>query len=97
MLTTDQLSHLEDTKRDMTNKKLILDTASDIQALLQLLVAKEIITKEEIDKYRKIVKNSQKYRASYTYIIQALAEIEKYENDPQSLLKEMFNRKLNNE
>ena len=49
MLTTDQLSRLEATKRELNDRELIINTAVDIQATLQLLIKKGIITKEELD------------------------------------------------
>lgn len=69
--------------------------AIDIQALLRLLVEKEIISKKEIDRFREEVRNSPKYRNSITYVEQTLEEIKYYENDPQALLKEIMKQKLN--
>ncbi len=94
MLRTKQLADLDAAKLDVQNKKLILETAVDIQALLRILVDKEIITKKEVDRYRAEVREGQKYRAALVYIDQTLKEIEMYENDPTLQLKEMLNRKM---
>lgn len=95
MLTIDQLSDLGSAQKDIENKKLILDTAIDIQALLRLLVERGIITKEEMNQFRQEVKESPKYRNSILYIEQTLTEIEHYKSDPQALLREMMRQKAN--
>lgn len=93
MLSTEQLSHLDDAKTNVNDKKMILDVAVDIQSLLRILVEKEIITREEVEEKRNEVRSSAKYKNAYTYIEQTLQEIEIYEKDPQARLREMFNRK----
>lgn len=95
MLTIEQLSDLKSAQKDIKNKKLILDTAIDIQALLRLLVEKDVITKEEMNQFRQEVKESPKYRNSILYIEQTLTEIEHYKSDPQALLREMMRQKAN--
>ena len=50
MLNIDQMKDLSVTRRDIENKALVLNTAIDIQALLRLLVEKELITKDEINR-----------------------------------------------
>lgn len=96
MLNSNQLSHLEETERDINDKKLILKTAIDIQALLRLLVEKEIISKDEMDEKREEVSSSSRYSMALQYIKEAEDEIRRYKNDPEALLREMFNRKINN-
>lgn len=49
MLNMNQMEDLDTARRDLENKKLILDTAIDIQALLRLLVEKKIVTREEVN------------------------------------------------
>lgn len=95
MLSMDQMADLDTAKRDLENKKLILDTATDIQALLRILVDKKIITREEVNHFRREVRESPKWRAANTYIEQTAAEIKIYQNDPQLRLKAMFEAKLN--
>lgn len=95
MLTADQMENIQNAKTDIENKKLIFNTAIDIQALLRLLVEKEIISKKEINRFREEVRNSPKYRNSITYVEQTLEEIKYYENDPQALLKAIMKQKLN--
>lgn len=95
MLSMKQMEDLDTAKRDLENKKLILDTAIDIQALLRLLVEKKIITREEVSRFRKEVRSSSKWKAANTYIEQTMEEIIFYQNNPQLALKAMFAAKLN--
>ena len=97
MLNPNQLSNLEETERDINDKKLILKTAIDIQALLRLLLEKGIISRDEINEKRDEVSSSPKYSMALQYIKEAEDEIRRYENDPKALLREMFNRKVNNQ
>lgn len=94
MLNLEQLSDLKNTKRDMLNKALIINTAIDIQALLRLLAEKEIITKAEMNRLREEVRSSPKYANAVIYLDQTLNEIKHFENDPQALLREIMQRKM---
>ena len=94
MLNIDQMKDLSVTRRDIENKALVLNTAIDIQALLRLLVEKELITKDEINRLREEVRSSPKYSAALTYIEQTMTEIHRYEKDPQALLREMLQKKM---
>lgn len=95
MLNMDQMSNLEASKRELSDRKLILDIAVDIQTVLRLLVGKGIITRDEVNEVREKVRQSPKYKDAFTYIEQTEQQILKYENDPQSQLRDMFNMKLN--
>lgn len=97
MLNMNQMEDLDTARRDLENKKLILDTAIDIQALLRLLVEKKIVTREEVNRFRKEVRLSSKWKAANTYIEQTMEEIDFYQRNPQMALKAMFEAKLNNQ
>ena len=62
MLNMEQMADLDAARKDLENKKLILDTAIDIQALLRLLVEKKIVTRDEVSRFRKEVRLSPKWR-----------------------------------
>lgn len=94
ILSSDQMAHLEDTKRDVVNKRMALNTAIDIQALLRILVDKGVITKDEISEYREEVRSSKKYQIANTYLDEMEKEISRFERDPQALLQEMFAEKM---
>lgn len=81
-------------KEDAVIKKIILDTAVDIQSALQLLVSKDLITIEELNQMREKVKNLPKYKASYSVIDKINDAVNLYENDPNAYLKALFEEKL---
>jgi len=94
MLNSNQFSDLDAAKSDLESKQIILKTGIDVQALLRILVDKEIITREEINKYREEVSSSPKYANALKYVEQTLEEIKYYETHPQERLQEMFRRKM---
>ncbi len=94
MLTMQQLSDLDATATDLQNKQLILKTAIDVQVVLQLLVEKEIVTRDEVDAKRKTVSNRPNYKNAATNIEQNLEEVLRYKENPQELLKHMMDLKL---
>lgn len=94
MLESSQLADLDQAERDLKDKKLILDTAIDVQAILRFMVDQGVITKDEVNKYREEVKKSPKWSAAIQYIDQTMTEIERYRRDPQSQLKRMFEEKM---
>ena len=94
MLNMSQMSDLDATLEDIKNKKLILDIGIDTQATLRLLVDKGIVTREEVNKYRKEVQDSPKWSAAYQYIVQTLEELTRYKADPKSLLRAMVEAKM---
>lgn len=91
----EQMADLDAARKDLENKKLILDTAIDIQALLRLLVEKKIIAREEVNRFRKEVRLSPKWKAANTYIEQTMEEINFYQSNPQMALKAIFEAKFN--
>lgn len=84
----------EEMKDDAAEKLLLLNTAVDVQAVLQLLISKEIITKEELDIMREKVRSIPKYAAAYKYIGQQKATADLWEKDPQSYLKAILKAKM---
>ena len=84
-------------QRDCNNKQILLNTAIDVQAVLRILVDKEIVSRDEVEEYRSQVKSSLKYKSMQDYIDQTIREINLYKNDPQLLLKNLLNRKINNQ
>lgn len=94
MLTDEQLQNLDVALEDTKNKKLILDIGVDIQALLRILVDKEIISREEVEHYRDEVRNSPKWKGANHYIQETMKEIAILKSNPQAYLRLMFERKL---
>lgn len=86
--------HPKSLKEDAIQKKLMLDTAVDVQTIMQILVKNNIATKEEIDEIRIKVKSLPKYKAAYEMVENINMASELYKNDPQAYLKALFNDKL---
>lgn len=96
VLSADQLSNPERTLEQLKDRLLIVETAIDVQVILQLLVAKGVITREEVENMRTIVTNNDKRLApTMKWLTQAINEINKAVQDPQWALNEMFKQKFN--
>lgn len=95
VLRGEQLANLEETRSELIDKALIINTAIDCQVILQLLVEKNIVTRNDVSRMRAVVGNSEKYKASKQWLEQALAELKRAAEDPQWALRQMFNEKLN--
>ena len=80
---------------EINEKKLVLDVKVETQLILQLLVSKGIITREEVSAMREKVKNSSNYKASYEYLENAKQKANYYKNNPEQHLKDIFNAKMN--
>lgn len=52
---------------EINEKKLLLDVKVETQLILQLLVSKGIVTREEVSAMREKVKNSPGYKPLYDY------------------------------
>lgn len=83
----------DELKEDAVLKKTIMDTAVDVQSALQLLIAKEVITVDELNAMRNKVKTLPKYAASYQYINEIAATADLFDKDPQAYLRAMFEAK----
>ena len=85
-----------DTALDEINqKKLLLDVKVETQLILQLLVQKGIVTREEVSDMRNKVKNSPNYKPLYDYFEQAEQKANYYKNNPQEHLRDVFAAKMN--
>lgn len=97
MLNMHQLSDLDGTIVDLQRRTVMLDTAVDVQVVLQLLVEKGIVSREEVDKKRSIVRSQPKYQSTYDSLVKETAECVAYKKDPQALLKRMMELKMKGE
>lgn len=95
VLSYDQLAHIDETEREIINRKLIINTAIDVQVILQLLIEKEVITREDVQRMRATVSvNDSRYSNAKKWIDQAEAELAKAKADPQWVLKAMMDEKI---
>lgn len=62
---------------------------------VQILVDKEIVTREEVQKYRNMVSNSSKYKPVLDDIQRQKRGFQAARDNPQEYLKAIFNAKMN--
>ena len=95
MLSNNANYHMEDAINEIEQLQLILDSKIDSQVILQILVQKGIVTREEVAEMRKKVSSSPKYKASIDYLENANKQAQYYKDNPQEHLKDLFNAKMN--
>jgi len=95
MLSNDANYNMGTALNEINQKKLLLDVKVETQLILQLLVAKGIVTREEVSEMRNKVKNSSQYKPLYDYFEQAEQKANYYKANPQEHLKDVFVAKMN--
>lgn len=95
MLSNNANYHMDDAINEIEQLQLILDSKIDSQVILQLLVQKGIVTREEVAEMRKKVSSSPKYKASLDYLENAKKQAQYYKDNPKAHLKDLFNAKMN--
>ena len=95
MLSRDANYNMDTALQEINDKKLLLDTKVEAQVILQLLVSKGIVTREEVSEMRNKVKNSPNYKPVYDYLNNAQQKANYYKNNPEQHLKDVFNAKMN--
>ena len=95
VLSRDAAFNMDQALDELNLKKLVLDVKAETQTILQLLVEKEVVTREEVQKMREVVKNSPKYKLLYDYLNQAEQQAQYYKDNPQEHLKAVMNAKMN--
>lgn len=94
-LTSKQLSDINGTKQDLLNKALIVNTAIDVQVILQLMVKKGLVTREEVASMREKVSTSDpKLSSSKKWLDEAIEELKFASENPEWVLRKMFEEKL---
>lgn len=94
-VSNDAYYHPEEALQELMLQERILNTAIDVQALLGLLVEKNIITREEINQFRQKVRASAKYKSVLEQIENQKTGFEKARDNPQEYLKALLNAKMN--
>ena len=85
----------EEALHELQVQETILKTAIDVQVALRILVDKEIVTREEVQKYREEVSNSPKYRIVLDDIKRQKVVFQAANDNPQDYLKALFKAKMN--
>lgn len=83
-----------DALHELMMRETILNVAVDIQALLRILVEKEIITRDEVNQYRQEVRNSPKYKSAIEAIKREIQRFQAVKDNPEDYLKALFKAKL---
>ena len=83
--------------QEINDKKLLLDIKAETQTILQLLVAKGIVTREEVSDMRSRVKGSSTYKPLYDYLNGASEKADYYKRNPEQHLKDVFKAKMSGE
>lgn len=94
MLSNKANYNMDDALHEIEEKRLILDAKIDTQVVLQLLVQKGIVSREEVAEMRKTVSGSPKYKATLDYLESAKQKAKYYQDNPQEHLKDLFNAKM---
>lgn len=81
--------------KELMLQEAIVNNAVDTQVLLRILVDKEIITREEVNKYRQEVRSSSKYAGAIQNIESQKKAFEYAKQDPNAYLKAILNAKMN--
>lgn len=94
MFKQDDLYHPDSMISEANNMKLLLDLKVESQVILQILVAKGIITREEVQSMREKVKSQPQYRASYELLEKSANMAEYYKEHPEEHLKDLMAAKM---
>lgn len=95
MVSNDKYYEPEEALHELMLQETIVNTAVDIQALLRILVDKEIVTREEIAQYREEVRNSPKYKTVIENIQREREGFQMAKDNPQEYLKALMKAKMN--
>lgn len=85
----------DDALHELMIQETIVNVAVDVQSLLRILVEKEIITRDEVKKYREEVRNSPKYKPVIEDIQRQKSAFQVAKDNPQEYLKAILNAKMN--
>lgn len=94
-VSNDKFYKPEEALHELQLQETILKTAIDVQIVLRILVDKEIVTREEVQKYREEVSNSPKYKIVFDDICRQKAGFQAAKDNPQDYLKALLRAKMN--
>lgn len=75
-------------------QETIVNVAVDVQALLRILVDKDIVTRDEVNTYRKEVRNSPKYKSTLDAIKREKDGFNAAKQNPEEYLKAILKAKM---
>ena len=89
-VSNDNFYKPEEALHELQVQETILKTAIDVQVALRILVDKEIVTREEMHKYREEVSNSHKYKIVLDDIKRQKVGFQVAKDNPQEYLQDPF-------
>lgn len=95
MLSRDANYDMDTALNEINEKKLLLDAKVETQLILQFLVQKEIVMRDEVQAMREKVKNSPSYRPLYEYLETAEQKANYYKGNPEQHLRDVLKAKMN--
>ena len=94
-VTNEKFYKPEEALHELQIQETVLKTAIDVQVVLRILVDKEIVTREEVKKYREEVSNSPKYKIVLDDIQKQKVGFQAAKDNPQDYLRALFKAKMN--
>ena len=94
-VSNDKFYKPEEALHELQVQETILKTAIDVQVALRILVDKEIVTREEVQKYIEEVSSSPKYKIVLDDIKRQKVGFQAAKDNPQDYLKALFKAKMN--
>lgn len=94
-VSNDKFYKPEEALHELQLQETILKTAIDVQVALRILVDKEMVTREEVQKYREEVSNTPKYKIVFDDIRRQKAGFQAAKDNPQDYLKALLRAKMN--
>ena len=94
-VSNEKLYKPEEALHELQVQETILKTAIDVQVVLRILVDKEIVTREEVQKYRDEASNSPKYKIVLDDILRQKTVFQAAKDNPQEYLKAIMKAKMN--
>ena len=95
MLSRNANYDMDSALNEINEKKLLLDVKVETQLILQLMVQKEIVTREEVQDMRETVKNRPGYKRLYEYFENAKQKAHYYKDNPEQHLRDILAVKMN--
>lgn len=94
-VSNDKFYKPEEALHELQVQETVLKTAIDVQVVLRILVDKEIVTREEVQKYREEVSNSPKYKIVLDDILRQKTAFQAAKDNPQEYSKAIMKAKMN--
>lgn len=95
MLSRDAVYDMDAALYEIKGKKVMVDTLAETQVILQILVAKGVITREEVTAMREKVRNSSGYKPLYDYLDMEEKKACYYMDNPEQHLRDLMEAKMN--